>query len=78
MKDDNVIKMSELKARKHEELLAMVEDARGEERKATFKQALGQLPKTHVLRQIRRNIARLKTELNGRGRAVATEGQDLP
>lgn len=76
MKDENVIEMATLKARKVDELRTMVSEAQADERKASFKQALGQLPKTHVLRQIRRNIARLKTELNGRSRAVATQGQD--
>lgn len=76
MKDDKVIKMDELKARKVEELGAMVAEAQAEKRKAAFKQALGQLPKTHVLRQARRNIARLKTELSGRNHAArAQEGQ---
>lgn len=66
MSNDNIIKMSELRGRQDDALRALLAEKQVEERKALFKQALGQLQKTHVLRQLRRDIARVSTELTRR------------
>ena len=39
-------------------------DLKKEQMNQRFQHAAGQLPKTHVLRQTRREIARVKTKLN--------------
>lgn len=54
------------------ELVALVANKREAYRLARFAREMGQLPKTHVLRQMRRDIARIETVLATR-RAQNTE-----
>lgn len=62
----NTVDLADIRERQVEELQGMLRTKREEKRKARFQQALGQLPKTHVLRQVRRDIARIATVLNSR------------
>ena len=41
---------------------------------AKFKHALGQLDKTHVLRQLKRDVAKLRTVLAEKQQAAPAEG----
>jgi len=47
-----------------EALQSKLVDLKKEQMNQRFQLAAGQLPKTHVLRQTRREIARVKTKLN--------------
>ncbi|MCR5194090.1 MAG: 50S ribosomal protein L29 [Alphaproteobacteria bacterium] len=49
---------------KVEELQSKLVDLKKEQMNQRFQHAAGQLPKTHVLRKTRREIARVKTKLN--------------
>ena len=49
---------------KREELESKLVDLKKEQMNHRFQHAAGQLPKTHVLRKTRREIARVKTKLN--------------
>lgn len=49
---------------KKEELQSKLVDLKKTQMKQRFQHTAGQLPKTHVLRQTRREIARVKTKLN--------------
>ena len=49
---------------KKEELKSKLVDLKKEQMNQRFQHAAGQLPKTHVLRKTRREIARVKTKLN--------------
>jgi len=49
---------------KKEELQSKLVDLKKEQMNQRFQHAAGQLPKTHVLRKTRREIARVKTKLN--------------
>ncbi len=49
---------------KKEELQSKLVDLKKEQMNQRFQHAAGQLPKTHVLRKTRREIARVNTELN--------------
>ena len=51
-------------ALKKEELESKLVDLKKQQMDLRFQHAGGQLPKTHVLRQTRREIARVKTKLN--------------
>jgi large subunit ribosomal protein L29 len=55
-----------MRERPHEELTALLADKVEEHRKVRFKHALGQLPNSHVLGNLRREIAKLKTVLSER------------
>jgi ribosomal protein L29 len=65
----DVIDLAEVRARADEELVALVAAKREESRNARFAREMGQLPKTHVLRQLRRDIARIETVLTTRRRS---------
>ena len=54
-------KKTELKA---EELQSKLSSLKKDQMNFRFQHAAGQLPKTHVLRKNRREIARVKTKLN--------------
>ena len=56
------------------ELVALAQAKRETYRLARFAREMGQLPKTHVLRQLRRDIARIETVLGSR-RTQNTEVQ---
>ena len=47
-----------------EALESKLVDLKKEQMNQRFQHAAGQLPKTHVMRQTRREIARVKTKLN--------------
>ena len=49
---------------KKEELQSKLVDLKKDQMNQRFQHAAGQLPKTHVLRKTRREIARVKTNLN--------------
>ncbi len=49
---------------KREELQSKLVDLKKNQMNQRFQHAAGQLPKTHVLRKTRREIARVKTKLN--------------
>jgi len=49
---------------KQEELQSKLVDLKKTQMNQRFQHAAGQLPKTHVLRKTRREIARVKTKLN--------------
>ena len=47
-----------------EALRSELENLKKEQMEQRFQHAAGQMPKTHVIRQTRRNIARVKTKMN--------------
>ena len=49
---------------KQEELQSKLVDLKKKQMNQRFQLAAGQLPKTHVIRKTRREIARVKTQLN--------------
>ena len=57
------MKASELKNQSAAELQAQLEELLGDQFKMRMQKATGQLNQTHLIRQTRRNIARVKTEL---------------
>ena len=63
-----VAKMAEKKVEKEalttEALESKLADLKKEQMNQRFQHAAGQMPKTHVMRQTRREIARVKTKLN--------------
>lgn len=62
----DVMDIKEVRNRAAAELRALVLAKRVSLREARFARQMGQLPKTHVLKQMRRDIARLETILSGR------------
>jgi large subunit ribosomal protein L29 len=65
----NVIDLAEIRAKAVEELQGLLVGKRDEARAMRFKHAMGQLQKTHQLRQLRRDIARIETVLHTRRQA---------
>jgi len=63
-----VAKMADKKVEKEsltmEALQSKLVDLKKEQMNQRFQHAAGQMPKTHVIRQTRRDIARVKTKLN--------------
>ena len=57
-------KTAEKEALTKEALQSKLVDLKKEQMNQRFQLAAGQLPKTHVLRKTRRDIARVKTKLN--------------
>ena len=64
MAEKKVSKTAEKEALTKEALQSKLVDLKKEQMSQRFQQAAGQLPKTHVLRKTRREIARVKTKLN--------------
>jgi large subunit ribosomal protein L29 len=64
MAEKKVSKTTEKQALTKEALQSKLVDLKKEQMNQRFQLAAGQLPKTHVLRQTRREIARVKTKLN--------------
>ncbi|ABR73843.1 50S ribosomal protein L29 [Actinobacillus succinogenes] len=58
------MKAQELRNKNVEELNAELNNLLGEQFKLRMQAATGQLQQTHQLKQVRRNIARVKTVLN--------------
>ena len=57
-------KKVEKEALTNEALQSKLVDLKKEQMNQRFQHAAGQMPKTHVMRQTRREIARVKTKLN--------------
>lgn len=64
------MKAEDLKSKTEDELKKMLLDARKEQMNLRFQRANGQMEKTHVMRQARRNIARIKTFLESAQKAA--------
>jgi len=64
MAEKKVKKTAEKDALTKEALQSKLVDLKKEQMNQRFQLAAGQLPKTHVLRKTRREIARVKTKLN--------------
>ena len=64
MAGKKVKKTAEKDALSKEALESKLVDLKKEQMNQRFQLAAGQLPKTHVLRQTRRELARVKTKLN--------------
>jgi len=58
------MKISELKSKTHTELNQELTNLLKEQFNLRMRKATGQLNQTHLLKQVRRNIARVKTVLN--------------
>ncbi|MCQ2581562.1 MAG: 50S ribosomal protein L29 [Alphaproteobacteria bacterium] len=59
-----VEKKTKKEALTKEALQSKLADLKKEQMNQRFQHAAGQMPKTHVMRQTRREIARVKTKLN--------------
>ena len=64
MAEKKVSKTTEKEALTAEALQSKLVDLKKEQMNQRFQHAAGQMPKTHVMRQTRREIARVKTKLN--------------
>ena len=64
MADKKVKNTAENEALTVEALQSELVNLKKEQMNQRFQHAAGQLPKTHVIRQTRRQIARVKTKLN--------------
>ena len=64
MADKKAKVTAEKEALTTEALQSKLVDLKKEQMNQRFQHAAGQLPKTHVIRQTRREIARIKTKLN--------------
>lgn len=58
------MKASELRTKSRDELQASLEDELEKQFKMRMNRATGQMEQTHELKQVRRQIARIKTVLN--------------
>ncbi|HAD08208.1 MAG TPA: 50S ribosomal protein L29 [Porticoccaceae bacterium] len=58
------MKASELRTKSREELQASLEEELKKQFKMRMNRATGQMEQTHELKQVRRQIARIKTVLN--------------
>ena len=67
------MKVADVRAKSDDELKAMVLDLRKEQFNLRFQRASGQLEATGRIKAVRRNIARAKTILGERQRAVADQ-----
>lgn len=66
------MKIGEVRAKSSDELQAMLLELRKEQFNLRFQRATGQLEAVSRIRQVRRDIARVKTVMNERRRAQAT------
>ena len=67
-------KASDIRTKTADELAAVLLDLRKEQFNLRFQRATGQLQATGRIRQVRRDIARVKTVLGEQTRAVANKG----
>lgn len=65
------MKAEDLKGKSQDELKAMLLDLKKEQFALRFQATTGQLEKTHDVRRIRRDIARVKTVMNAQAAAPA-------
>ena len=74
--EEVVVIAKELQDRSDAELVSLMETKVEELHQTKFKQALGQLQETHMLKRLKRDIARLKTVLRARQTPAApSEGE---
>lgn len=66
----DVMDLKEVRSRADADLSQLVSTKRASLREARFSRQMGQLPKTHVLKQMRRDIARIETVLRGRQQKI--------
>lgn len=66
------MKIGDVRAKSRDELQAMLLELRKEQFNLRFQRATGQLEAVSRIRQVRRDIARVKTVMNERRRAQAT------
>ena len=66
-------KISDVRAKSADELNTMLLDLRKEQFNLRFQRATGQLEALSRIRQVRRDIARVKTIIGERSRAAATK-----
>ena len=64
------MKASELREKSQEELRETLHDLLKEQFNLRMQQGAGQVARHHVIRQVRRNIARVKTVMNEKRKAV--------
>jgi len=64
------MKASELREKSQEELRETLHDLLKEQFNLRMQQGTGQMARHHVIRQVRRNIARVKTVMNEKQKAV--------
>ena len=64
MAEQNVVVASELRSRNEAELQSLLKEKVEELHTVKFKKALGQLAQPHMVKMLKRDIARLKTVLN--------------
>lgn len=69
MPSENTVIVKEIRGRGDAELVSLLDSKAEELHQVKFKHALGQLQTTHELKQLKRDIARLKTVL-GESRAL--------
>jgi ribosomal protein L29 len=60
----NSLSAASLAERSAQDLVQMARDKRLELKRSQFKQAVGQMSKTHLLREMRRDVARIETVLH--------------
>ena len=64
MADENVVVANELRSRNEAELQSLLKEKTEELHAVKFKKALGQLAQPHLVKQLKRDVARLRTVLN--------------
>jgi len=69
---------SELRDKTPDQLREELEGFKKEAIKSRFKAATGQLENTAQMKKVRRNAARVKTILNKKARAAASEAEEMP
>jgi large subunit ribosomal protein L29 len=67
------MKAADLRNKTPEELRSQLEALKKEAFNLRFRRATGQLENTHQMRNVRRDAARVKTVLNEKARAAASE-----
>lgn len=72
-KNANMVVAKELRERNDDELKSLLAEKYEELHSARFKHALGQLDKTHGLKFLRRDIAKMRTVLAERASAVGSK-----
>jgi len=64
------MKASELREKSQEELRKVLHDLLKEQFNLRMQQGTGQMARHHVIRQVRRDVARVKTVMNEKRKAV--------
>ena len=74
--NDNIVVVKEARDRSDAELRSLLDSKREELHQVRFKHALGQLDKTHSLKQLKRDISRLSTILSERKISSSKQAQE--